>query len=181
MLKSYIRETLRDRRAGKRLRKSKRRLVHQQPPPSAAHPASRPVPIKLWFIIGLHLSISISLTLSTIRPDHFKPTADLQVISGLASNKATYLTDTGRGRMYCPFLMCSSHLGYGHCLHRVWACKEQSSWNHTNSLSTYIQVALRAFRSPSHFSSWKGLTLFSLPFSPPRSLLPFQPNFLQFN
>lgn len=156
VLKSYIRETLRDRRAGKRLCKSKRRPVHQQKPPSAAHPASCSIPIKLWFIIGFYPSIPVPLTLSTVTPARFKPTADLQVISGLANNEVTYLKDMGTGRMGCPFLMCSSHLGYGHCLHRIWMCKEQSSWNHTNPLSACIRVAWRVFMSLSYLISVGG-------------------------
>lgn len=51
------------------------------------------------------------------QPARFKPTADLQVISGLANNEVTYLKDVGRGRMACPFLMCSS--SPGPCLHRI--------------------------------------------------------------
>lgn len=156
MLKSYIRETLRDRRAGKRLSKSKRRPIHQQTPPSAVHPASRPVHIKLWFIIGFYPSIPVPLTLSTVTPAHFKRTADPQVISGLANNEVTYLKDMGRGRMGCPLLMCSSHLDYEHCLHRIWMCKEQSSWNHTNPLSACIWVAWRVFVSPSYLIAVAG-------------------------
>lgn len=108
-LKSYIRKTLRSRRAGKRLYKSKR-LVHPQLPPSATS-ASCPVPIKLRFIIRLHPSISVPLTLPTTRPAHFKPTADLQVISGLASNKETYLKGTGRSQVHHTWVTDTACMG----------------------------------------------------------------------